>query len=287
MSNKQKQKEMSLKEKIMLVDVGVSKWGARKFDAAASKRITSENGAKQKAARVNKLLIESPALDKISNIEGQVRTYLYSCTLPWNDKGLRILPVTKYFEFLSKINEFKNDFEEAVNNFMPEYERLRTEVWELTNMLGTLYNERDYPNEHTIRGKFELRIHFMPLYDGSDFRVKLADDEVELIRASIEEDVNNKIAHATEELFDKARELVLKMAEKLADPNAIYRDSLIENIRAFNDTLPVLNFNNDPKIDYIHGLLKDVSSYDPEVLRWKLSLRKDVAEKAKKIYDLI
>jgi hypothetical protein len=167
---------------------------------------------------------------------------------------------------------------------MPEYQNLKEIAY---NSLGSLYKESDYPDVNQLLGKFAMKISFAPMYDGNDFRVKLADDEIVKVRENIEEELNNRIQRATGDIIERGKEMVKHIAEKLSDPDATFRDSLIENLREYYHTIPILNFNSDPKIDYLCGLFKELSKYDPVVLRYNTSLRKDVAKKALEIYNLM
>jgi hypothetical protein len=75
------------------------------------------------------------------------------------------------------------------------------------------------------------------------------------------------------------------MAEKLADPKAIFRDSMLENTREICALLPRLNFTDDPDLETMRQQVEATLLKHPEALRNDPDLRRDTAAEAKKIMD--
>jgi hypothetical protein len=75
------------------------------------------------------------------------------------------------------------------------------------------------------------------------------------------------------------------MAEKLADPKAIFRDSMLENTREICALLPRLNFTDDPNLEAMRQQVEASLLKHPEALRNDPDLRHDTAVEAKKIMD--
>jgi hypothetical protein len=75
------------------------------------------------------------------------------------------------------------------------------------------------------------------------------------------------------------------MAEKLADPKAIFRDSMVENAKEICALLPRLNFADDPNLEAMRQQVEASLIKHPEALRNDPDLRRDTAAEAKAIMD--
>ena len=275
---------MSLKENLMLVNLSISKWGARKYDPAISNEVTRNHSATADSARVNKLLLSSDSFKNITTTGGVAYNYHIKYTLAWEDNGPRALPSGRYFEYLSVMSEAKLKFEEAVQEFIKEYPELVEKA--KYARLGSMYNPNDYPPVYELQDKFKMKFTFMPVADSSDFRIQMSEDEVVQIKNDITAELDARVNKALGDILERSREVVYKIYETLNEPNKIFRDTLLGNVKSLAELIPLLNFTNDAHVNDVCNLLNSLD-YDPETLRWKLSLRKEVAAKAKLIYNQI
>jgi len=273
---------MSLKEKVMIVNLSITQWSARKFDAKVSKEVENSHNATN-AGRFNKLLIADEELKATQKVANSARTYHYFNTLPWSDNGDRILTTANYWEYVKNMGEFKQQFFDAVANFMAKYETLRNEA---RNRLGTMYNETDYPSYSDVHRKFNISFNFTPVSDGDDLRVSLSQDEVDKIRHDIFAEVNSRIDKSVRDIIFRVKDAVAHAVEKLSDKSAIFRDSLIGNITALVEIMPKLNFNNDPFIDQLAADLRPLC-VDPELLRTDPAFREQILNKARAVLKTI
>lgn len=273
---------MSLKEKVMIINLSISQWSARKYDRTASAEVATAHAATD-AGRFNKILISGDALKKIGKVSNSARTFHYQQTLPWNDNGDRILPSENFFNYTQKMNEFKNEFEALVSDFIAGYDKLMTDA---RVRLNTLFNESDYPPPALIGKKFRLAFNYMPIADAEDFRVAISEEESERIKSQIEGELKNRVQTANDEMLKRMRTAVLNMAESLEVPDKVFRDSLVGNIEELVEITPLLNFDGNEKINKAVGMLKPLC-VDPVQLRKDAAYRKEIADKARKISKLI
>jgi hypothetical protein len=83
-------------------------------------------------------------------------------------------------------------------------------------------------------------------------------------------------------LYDRLQ----KTYEKLVQPDAIFRDSLIENITEICEILPRLNINDDTDLEQMRqDVLNKVAAFSPDTLRQDKTLRSDTASETKAIMD--
>jgi len=271
---------MSLKEKGMVVNLSISQWAARKYDAKASKEVEDSHNAIN-AGRFNKSLINrDTVLKEIGKVANAARTYHYENTLPWDDNGPRFLPVQNIFNYTSQMGTFQNQFETLINKLVADFPTL---VEEARSMLNTLFREEDYPPVSILKNKFKFSYHFDALGDADDVRIKINDEEIAKIKEGISARLNDKVKNAVDHMVDRMRAAVSHMAETLKDPEKKFKNSLVGNICELVDLIPLLNFNDDPHVKDVAVMLKPLCISDIDVLRTNVVLRQQYAEKAAKI----
>ncbi|MBV7531003.1 DUF3150 domain-containing protein [Chitinophaga sp. sic0106] len=272
----------NLSEKALLVNLHISQWSARKLDKNVIRQLEKQNHTRN-IGRFNKLLIDEEKLKPIQKIASACRIFVMDNTLPWGDNGDRLLPATNYFEFLSEISKYKNDFQAAAVQFSREYPTL---IQDSKQRLGAMFSVTDYPAIDSMEQRFQLRVGFMPMSNTEDFRLQIDDEEVKELKKIMEEEINSRISTATRDIWYRIKDQVGHMAERLSDPNAIFKNSLVENIRDLVKVLPRLNFTNDPEVEKIvlemHNLL-----IDPELLRVNPAVRSEKADRAREIFDSV
>lgn len=270
----------NLHNKAMLVTLNCSQWTGRKMDKKVSKEIEQQHQAKD-AGRFNKILISADALKPISNLVSKIRAYHESVTLPWMDDGKRMLPAKLYLEYTQQMRGMRDSFNALVDEFYNNYPTL---IKEARLKLGTMYDPGEYPPPDVIRGKFDLGFRFEPIPDAADFRVDIDADDVKAIRADITRNISTQQHDALQHCWGRLREVVSKIEERLSDPDAIFRDSLIENARSLIKILPALNLLEDPELEAARTAVEHrLCMISPQRLRDDKAVRAQTAQAASEI----
>lgn len=273
---------MNLNDRALLVQLSISQWTARKYDKKATKEVTNANGATMDAGRFNKALL--PMNDLLDNVHKKatlIRTEFYTNTLPWGMEGTMMLPSANYLSFMTDFRKQKSEWQYLVNQFVQGYDQL---VGDARRTLGSLYNSADYPQRWEVAAKFDMDMAVFPV-PSADFRVSIGSDELSRIQKDVEQRVKASQQKAMTEVWTRLYDRVKHMAEKLADPKAIFRDSMLENTREICALLPRLNFTDDPDLETMRQQVEATLLKHPEALRNDPDLRRDTAAEAKKIMD--
>jgi hypothetical protein len=272
---------MKLSDKALLVQLSISQWTARKYDKKATEQVASANNAAVQSGRYNKSLL--PMNDFLANVHQKstlIRKKYYANTLPWGIDGTQILPSANYLSFMTDFRKEKYEWQMVVNSFLSEYMRLKTHA---RVSLNTLYNEADYPSQDEVASKFDMDMSIMPVPDG-DFRVDVAEEELARITADVERRVVDASQNAMKEAWTRLHDRVQHMAEKLDDPKAVFRDTLVENTREICSVLSRLNFTDDPNLEAMRQEVEQsLTKHHPDALRNDPDLRRDKAAEAKAI----
>lgn len=268
----------SLSEKAMLARVTIHQWTARKFDKKAVEHVVRATGASKQAGRFTKYLIPREALKGISRISSQMRDFHYEQTLPWLDDGYRILPVRNYQNYVTRMSQLKELFQEQVGEFLMEYADLREKA---RFDLGELFNPAEYPTVDLIREKFGVEISVIPLPHSEDFRVSLNQQELDSLKTKLEEEVSGAYKKAIKDLWFRLYEPVKELAERLKDPEARFKVNLLHNISEIVQLLPTLNLDDDPALEQMRrDVERTLCGLNPESLRKNPQFRQETAEQA-------
>lgn len=272
-----------LREDAMIVRLSIGQWTARKFDKSVTRRVASDYAVDDTVGRYNKTLIARSAIEGITKAVSAARTFHYENTLPWDDGGGRILPSQNFLNYSKKMREYREIFEGAVREFISNYDSYRDDA---QAKLGSMFNPTDYPGVREIEHKFKFSTDIEPVPSAEDFRVSIQNADANRIKKELEDRVNARVVEATRDLYVRLNSVVSKVAVKLSDKGAIFRDSLVENVVELVNLLPKLNVSNDPKLAALTAeTKKTLCALEPESLRNDEDARSKAAEDAKAILD--
>jgi hypothetical protein len=270
----------NLTEKSLLVSLIISQWSARKYDRKATAEVNDAHNAKD-AGRFNKILIAKESLQEIQQIGNKARAFHYDNTLPWSDTGERMLPVANYFQYVQEIVKLKGEFESAVAKFILSYPSM-IETAKID--LNGLFNEKDYPLN--IAERFTITTSFMPVPDIEDVRISLSEVEVNVIKNGMRDEMNERFVNAQKSIYERVKEQLTHMQERLKDKEASFKNSLFENLKPLIELLPRLNVSNDPQIFALATELNYLY-VDPQAVRDSSSLRSDKAKEVENMLNKI
>ena len=273
---------MNLNDRALLVQLSISQWTARKYDKKATRQVadTFHNFVDQ--GRYNKALLPmNSLLDNVHKKSTLIRTKYYENTLPWGIDGTQMLPTANYLAFMSEFRKERDEWDSLVQAFIGSYDALKHDA---QRVLGQLNDAADYPSTFDVQRKFHMDVAVFPV-PNTDFRVAIGTAELSRIQQDVERRVADAQAKAMQDVWQRLFDRVKHMAEKLADPKAIFRDSMIENAREICSLLPRLNFADDPNLEALRQQVESTLIKHPEALRNDSDLRRDTAAEAKAIMD--
>lgn len=278
-----KAQKAPIQEKAMLANLHIGNWEGRRKDKNTGEKVISEARAEKDAGSWWTRIVPPRMLKDIGVSVSQGRGAHFRMTLPWSDIGPRILPAAMYMEYTAEMRRIKKGYRGAVEAFLAEYPH---EVARAKERLGELYREEAYPEVDTLRKCFRWHVDILPIPDAGDFRVDLGAEETARIKENIERSVAATFNKAQEDLFQRMFQVVSRVAERLGDPEKIFRDSLIKGVVDLCDLLPKMNVTEDPRIDKLRDkVMKQIGTHTADDLRGDKTRRAKTADAAKKIMD--
>jgi hypothetical protein len=266
--------------------MNISVWTANKLDKDATTKVVTDAVAVSNAAQVRKNLMAGTTMRKdIADYAAGCRLWHNTRTLPWSDKGVRLLPTSLFLDYKNEANVRRNNFTQMVDGFMVQYPAL---VQTANNYLGKLFNPEDYPSADEVREKFGFRLVFSPVPEAGDFRLDVAAQELDDLRQQYDAAFGDRLADAMREPWERLHKLLVGMSEKLTDkevvgddePKKRYHDTLITNAQGLCSMLTHLNITNDPKLEEARRQLELLMlGADIDTIKESPEVRKDMKGK--------
>ncbi len=274
-----------LNEKSMLVTLKISQFTARKEDREVSKEIEETHQTKGDAGKYQKLLLNKKAIGNIQTIVGKARAFHYENTLPWGDEGSRLLPTKRYFTYASEMKVFNEKFQDEVENVIRNYDTL---IEEAKERLGSMFKKSEYPTKDELRAKYDFRLNIYPVPDSDDFRLELNQNEINNMKAEMEENLKKIQENATKDIWKRLYKVVQHMANTLKEEDKQFQKSTVENIKILCDILPDLNIGEDGLLEEMRlEVIKKLTEQEPDTLRTDKIIRKDIADQAEELANKI
>jgi hypothetical protein len=270
----------SIHSRALLVNLSISTWSARKYDKRVSQSVNEQYHASTDAGRYNKFLLpgETPDYKTLVALMGSIRAAHYARTLAWSDEGWRTLPSADFTSYTDWYRAQLSQFVTALDAFVAAYPQYRDNA---RVSLNSLYRDEDYPSTTDIRSRFAMDVSYRPIPIGDDIRTALQAEELAIVRQSIESNVTASIDVAMKDAWMRLHGVVQHMADRLSQPDAIFRNTLIDNAREVCAALQTLNIMHDADLETMRQRVSnELAIYAPDDIRADDALRSDVATKA-------
>jgi len=196
---------------------------------------------------VSKALLDSPELQAIRRLDGDLRRYLYNMCLPF-EPGIHLLPIGLIETVDGKLHEFEAKREELVETFLAAYPRLCQEA---AGRLRTLYNPLNYPPVEKVRSEFTCSWQYVSYgvpHQLREVSERMFQDE----REKAAERMAEAYTEVRQVLREAMVELVAHLRDRLTDqpdgtPQRL-RESTVQRLREFLDTFDFRNVTNDEEL---------------------------------------
>jgi hypothetical protein len=246
---------MSIASSAVLVELNISVWPASKVDKEVTEQVNTSAGAVHGAAQTKKNLFAGTSMRKdIEKFAAKVRLYHNQHTLPWADKGERLLPTALFMDYKQTMDNFAQTFDIMCDNFFHAYPVL---VHQAQSNLGSLYRADDYPVIEEVRTKFGFRRAVNPLPEAGDFRLDVNIADLEEIKQEYTRKFDERLADAMKAPWERLHKILEDMSVKLTDETDAngeimkkrYHETLITNAQELCELLTKLNVTKDPKLE--------------------------------------
>lgn len=266
-------------ENAKLAKLTISQFGNTRQDIAITEDVETSKQLGKGAGKWIKAKLPPDFLTPAKKYAGLVRQWHYSLTCPW-DEGYRLVADKVLAQYRAEFTAHVLRFEEIVSEI--DYNAALDKARELHN--GT-FDPKDYPTAEEFRRAFGATLDILPVPRAAHLTVSnlenLAADQIEEMRQNLENRNEVRLAAAVENVWARLLEPVQAMADKLANPDAVFRDTLVGNIQDICARVDALNITGNSELARAAQEIKtNLASLDVETLRSDKIERKEVAQKA-------
>ena len=285
----------SLASAAKLVELNVSAWDGVITDDDVSQKVASDNNADSNAGTYRKKLFAGNALLKeIHRLKGAARNHVYyPSTMPFKDRGPRMISNAAYPDFYTEITSVKQQFDVKVEEFLRDYDLF---VDQQRGVLGDLFRPHEYPSREAIRNKFSMQIFQTPFTHGEHFADDIYDTALEETRKQYDNHIRENYVNGMNKILGELRGCLENMVEKLTDKtddygadggnNKIFRDTLVPNVLKAVKLVKACNLIGDTRISALCDRLEnDLSRVTPEALRDDQFLRAQTKSMTQNVID--
>ncbi|MCY4489674.1 MAG: hypothetical protein OXF11_21545 [Deltaproteobacteria bacterium] len=260
---------MDLNRDAMLVGLRIRAWSGRLYDREASDHVAAHHDASSSAGRYNKRLLPKAALAALNATMNETRIQHYAQSLPWDDKGSRLLTVDNYEHYTGIMDALRERLVRQRARFIEDYDDY---VEQARLDLGKLFRIGEYPSKEDLRDRFSIRYRIAPVPDADHFIAKLASDDTDRVKRDIKSHIEEQLHDAVGDLYRRLAEAVERVSERLNEDGdgkpLVFRDTMISNIRDLVDVVPRLNIFGDQRLARLCQQVKDrIAGVEPDSLR--------------------
>jgi len=276
-----------LREETVALAVHNQKLGVRKsLDADQRRQASQVFDADETYLTASKKIIDTkhPAMKTVTGIRGAAVKYWKGVTIPYPEKGIRLLNRNELDWFERRMQDFRSDLDEAVLELEQVYQDLKQDARE---RLGSLYNEADYPP--TLVGEFGLTWEVKSVEPPDylrDLNPELYERQLEYTQQRFAAAVELAEQAFTAELAEMVEHLVERLTPEPDGKRKTFKNSSIENLHEFFDRFRNLSVRSnedlDRLVDQCHNLVDGV---DPKELRDSVDLRNAVRDSLSEVSE--
>lgn len=252
-------------------------FGTRKsLDRATKQEIAQSFEADVRLIGASKKLIDTrhPAWLRVSKLKGQITEAWFLSTLPFPEKGIRLIRRDRLGELVGRLDELRDHLAAAVLELDSlHYRELREQA---QARLGRLFNAGDYPP--SLQGLFGVMWDF-PNVEPPSYLATLSPAEYERQKERVAAQFDQAVRLAEEAFQAEFAGIVGHLCDRLApDPTTgerkVFHASSVENLREFFERFRSLNLHSNSELDALVDRAREiVGGLSPDSVRKDVTLR--------------
>ena len=229
-------------------------WGTRKALTDDQKEEAATNFDTDKGyLSASKKLIDTkhPAYKPLAKIKREITAYWKTCSLPFPEPGIRLLPQSKMEEFEAWMVNAHDRLKQAAWELQDSYAALRDKA---RTDLGRLFNSDDYPLR--VDDLFDVA-HNVESVTPPDWLLELKPQWYEREMQRVRGLFNNAVELAEQAFIKEMTDLVTNLRDRLSD-NAdgtpkMFGDGCVEKLKAFIERFKELSVKSNDDLEKLVG----------------------------------
>ena len=229
-------------------------------------------------------------LKKVRKCQAALRNEVSAMTLPWSERGQRLIPNIKMKQLKDMVDKTKVESSSAWKDFCDNLEHHKARD---KQVLGTLFDDALYPSKDELEGRHSVDVVFATVPDPQhDVRSGWDTDTVSEYQAQVVEKEKVRTAKAMKALAKRCHDLVERVADRCKNYTGgkagSFNDTLIPNVRDMIEMCNLFNLDNDAEIkQWVEDMSTSICTVSSQDLRESPELRKEIGDAAGKLVNRI
>ena len=219
-------------------------------------------------------LIDKSWLSEIQSAQNAARSTANEMTLPWQDRGMRLLPAKNVVKYQDAMAKAKRKWENAVDEFVVKYDDI---VEDAKSKLNGTFNPNRYPSSESIRAHFQMLVDFMPLPDNDRLKQDLQ-EEMEDLFADRLRDAGRALR---DRLIEKLHHLASKCEQVGGESAGRFYTSNVTNVLDLCDAIPDMLIGDDPELmRAVSDAKRMLAGQDADSIKSSATIAQDIRTQA-------
>ncbi len=244
-----------LRDRLMLAKCSISLWGNMRKDRGVEREVAQAKHVKKgKAGRwdTNLLTGADTEYEAVQSSFGAVRDFHYENTLKWGH-GEQVLPNERFIAYAKGMGQLKGLAEQRLEDLLEVWDDRVKESQENSPELTRKFT---YPSREDLKTRCGITIQIGPLPESSDLVLKASDEEAQKLLTQARDDMEllavERVKEAKKDLFMRLHKHLTNAQRNLGIQEGVrgrFRDEWYENLAAFCEMAPQMNFDKDQKLE--------------------------------------
>lgn len=250
-----------LEAETIKVSITFQCWRPTRKDKTQTARLERETGASKGAGKAVKDLFPKSFTQEIAALHARIRVWIdtpeASRVLGRSDDGAGILltgahPVTGesgLMRFNDKLNAFRAEQGEMLVRMRNAYPEV---VASAPQRLGTMYDPNLFPSIDYVLEQYGFEVRFSPVSSSSDFRCRLAAEELAEVQESHSRSLREMENSVTGSILARYRAVLSQIAHAMEHSERLHA-SLFAKLEELVESTPTLNIMGDAILEGIRA----------------------------------
>lgn len=276
-----------LNEKAMLVKLTMRRANLTRRDQAAEALVQAQMDDQSLIVNSKLFRDKNNPINKIMSAVSEVYEWHKKNTLPYIDKGPRILPNNNYMEYTQTMRHKIAVVDKLLQQHMPNWDMyVAQDIKFRSHLPNSRAKAEDYPTAEQFQSKMGFDMRFMPLPDAKHFLFDISDEDIHGFEQSMAEAMTVAKDDTIKRMLEPLGKLVSKLNTPIGSEGSIFRDSALENVVEGIEVARKLSIDASPELQgLIAQLDNEMSKYvqRKDWLRDSPPMRKQAADKLDEI----
>jgi len=273
--------ENTLNSNIMLIRLEIGTPFSTKTNKVETANLLAEKGAQSGALSVKMPTFASPIVKAAKTACGLIQKEHKCYCSKWDDAGFWLIKTDRFDAYKGAMDRRIDDAQYEINKLADMWDIV---VDEERQFKGASYREDMMCSREQFSEAFHAsyKVQAMPNMEG----IEINSFTMRELKSALQKRNEDNLKATTNALHDEMAEMLGKMVKTLGDPDKVFRNTLVENIRTLCEQRTARDMMDSPDLKAKFDSIKlMVDGYNVNDLRKNKHLRSEAGREAEELLE--